>query len=379
MRKKKRTKKLYQKQSTIGGKRRVFYGRTLGEIKEKINKAKADHNNGLNIDDNPCFSHFAKMWLDSKSSTGESNKQNSKGIYKNHLAVLADIEVKKLNMVHLQTILNDMAANEDKKYSKKSMSNVKAAAVAIAELAVDSSYLNRNPFKKAKVPKSLKEDKPRQPLTDVQQDAITTYTAHRMAIPALIMYYCGLRRGEMLALVWGDFDFKANTISITKSISFEVKTGKPIGKKPKSRASIRTVRIPSCFVPQLKAARATAKSTIVCPAKRTSGYMSLQAYQRAWESYMQYLNACSEIEDSSGKLKMVGFTPFTAHQLRHTYATMLFTAGVDVLTARYLLGHEDIETTLKIYTHLTDEKRDKSITALNDYFAGKSKNPNASQ
>lgn len=67
---------------------------------------------------------------------------------------------------------------------------------------------------------------------------------------------------------------------------------------------------------------------------------------------------------------------FTPHQLRHTYATMLYDAGVDALTAQYLLGHSDLSTTMGIYTHLSETRKSKSITALNEYVSCKS---NASQ
>ncbi len=62
--------------------------------------------------------------------------------------------------------------------------------------------------------------------------------------------------------------------------------------------------------------------------------------------------------------------PFTIHQLRHTYATMLYNADVDLLTAQYLLGHDDAKTTLSIYTHLTNTQKARSIEKLNIYLAG---------
>lgn len=54
--------------------------------------------------------------------------------------------------------------------------------------------------------------------------------------------------------------------------------------------------------------------------------------------------------------------------LRHTYATMLFDADVDIKSAQKFLGHSDIEVTLSTYTHLTKFKEDKAIKALNDHL-----------
>ena len=60
---------------------------------------------------------------------------------------------------------------------------------------------------------------------------------------------------------------------------------------------------------------------------------------------------------------------FTAHQLRHTYATMLYDAGVDVKTAQDFLGHADPTVTMNIYTHLSSQKKEKAVQALQQHFA----------
>lgn len=66
--------------------------------------------------------------------------------------------------------------------------------------------------------------------------------------------------------------------------------------------------------------------------------------------------------------KIPAVEPFTAHQLRHTYCTMLYDAGVDILTAQKLLGHAAAETTMKVYTHLTQQKERQSIATLNAHI-----------
>ena len=57
--------------------------------------------------------------------------------------------------------------------------------------------------------------------------------------------------------------------------------------------------------------------------------------------------------------------PFTPHQLRHTFCTLMYFAGVDVLTARDQMGHKDISVTLGIYTSL-----DKKIQEEEDQSSG---------
>ena len=59
--------------------------------------------------------------------------------------------------------------------------------------------------------------------------------------------------------------------------------------------------------------------------------------------------------------------------LRHTYSTMLYDAGVDVKSAQKFLGHADITTTLKVYTHLSEQKEQQAINALNAHLSGAKK------
>ena len=63
---------------------------------------------------------------------------------------------------------------------------------------------------------------------------------------------------------------------------------------------------------------------------------------------------------------------FTAHDLRHTYATALYDAGVPVKAAQYFLGHADIRVTLDLYTHLSKEReaasRNQMVKYLDDWL-----------
>ena len=61
----------------------------------------------------------------------------------------------------------------------------------------------------------------------------------------------------------------------------------------------------------------------------------------------------------------------TPHWLRHTFITLMYLAGVDVMTAMEQAGHSNIQTTMAIYTHLDKEYKQKSINKMDDYISGK--------
>jgi len=101
-----------------------------------------------------------------------------------------------------------------------------------------------------------------------------------------------------------------------------------------------------------------------------------------WESYLADLNIKYGDFSPFEKRPTSKFDPkgvpfviprITPHWLRHTFATMLYFAGVDVLTAKEQLGHADIQTTLRIYTHLDQQRKEKSMNKLNDYLKSASR------
>ncbi len=86
-------------------------------------------------------------------------------------------------------------------------------------------------------------------------------------------------------------------------------------------------------------------------------------------SYLGYLNLkAGGRRGSRSNPKLQVIEEFTAHQLRHTYSSMLYDVGVDPKSAQKFLGHADLQVTLKIYTHLSEEKERGAVEALNRFL-----------
>lgn len=186
-----------------------------------------------------------------------------------------------------------------------------------------------------------------------------------MGYPAMIMLYCGLRRGELLALRWSDVDLEKDTITVNKAV--EILTNQATIKPPKSKARFRTIPIPSILHDVLDEVKGN-KDELVCPSKNGE-VMTGSAWSSAWYSYMNHLNLyCGGKNASRSSPRIQAFEKFSAHMLRHTYATMLYDAGVDIKSAQYFLGHASIELTLSIYTHLTPYKVDQAIGSFNAHL-----------
>ena len=63
-----------------------------------------------------------------------------------------------------------------------------------------------------------------------------------------------------------------------------------------------------------------------------------------------------------------GSSILTPHYFRHNYASILYNAGIDVLSAKKFLGHSNVKTTLEIYSHLSKEKEDANAAAVRGVF-----------
>ena len=376
---KKREDKRYEKKITVGRNfdgslnRISVYAATQKELERKVAEIKVQIEQGIYLSsDTALFGAIAENWIEHfKPTISEKMRLRYKGIIRGKLQPLAEMRVRDLRPMHLQVIINEMAKDG---YAQKSMQMVKQTASQVLDLAMQNDLVYRNVFEKIKVPHVDAEE--RQPITEEQRELIlNTWEGHRMGVPALIMLYCGLRRGELLALLWTDIDFKAKTLSVSKAA--DMPTNATTMKKPKTKAGTRIVPIPDAIMPALLRARREAISMYVCPAMHTGDIMSAQAYTEAWSSYMHYLNLCAggrdkvRTKNENGKVCFIpavqAMEPFTAHQLRHSYATMLYDADVDVKTAQKLLGHADFSVTMKIYTHLSTEKESAGIEKLNQH------------
>lgn len=359
----------YQKSITIGRRpdgtyiRKSVYGKTQKELELHVAEMLQEIESGIFVQDAGArFNDVVKLWAAQYYPPEKKRWYDGQvGYMKKHLQpVLGGVKLKDIRKHHLQTIINNMA---EKDYSTSTMKKVKQIGVAIMQVAIENKIIRDNPFITVTVPRIKPEE--RRALTDDEVKLLTdTWQGHRMGPAAMIMLYCGLRRGEMIPLTWDDIDFDRKIITVDKAVANV--SNQPIIKGPKSAAGYRDIPMPQLLLDMLKTV--DRKSKYVCP-NAEGGLMSEIAYRRAWQSYLHYLNLAAGGRDASrSNPKIQAIDHITAHMLRHTYASMLYDAGVDLKSAQRFLGHSDIEVTLKIYVHLSKYKEDASIDALNQHL-----------
>lgn len=368
---KKRPDGLYRADINLGrrsdGKynRKTVYAPTIRELENKIQAIKNEANNGILSGEAQkiTFEQLSNIWLDSFTpNASQRTRANYRSLLRGRVwSVFGDRYINTLVLSDLQKVLNEEAKRG---ISKSTLTKIKGLSTAIMNLAIDNRLIMQNPFTKAKIP-DVKAKK-RTAITEEQRDIIIKYwRGHRMGLAAMIMLLCGLRRGELFALEWSDIDLENNRITINKAIASNEQNF-PYLKKPKTDSGIRVVPIPQILKDALKCIEC--KQGLLYPAPN-GDFIRETTFAHAWQGYLSYLNQCAGGKKGSRwHPPIIKMQPFTPHQLRHTYATLLYSSGVDILTAQYLLGHSDFKITMGIYTHLEQSKKQYSIQQLNEYL-----------
>lgn len=250
-------------------------------------------------------------------------------------------------------VIQDLQRAKAMGYSRTVVNSRRTIYNNILNYSVAQGWIPWNVAQGIKLPKGLPASKRSAP-TDEQIRAVIAGKNLPFGMFAFLCLCTGLRKGEALALLKSDIT--GDVIRVTKSLTFLDGTA-PKVKAPKSEAGVREVPIVSLLKGPLEAYKSTIDGNVLFPSRSYNGspggsYLSQSNYDTAWAAY------CAA----------AGVGDLTAHQLRHGTATLLFEAGVDVYTARKILGHAKVTTTMEIYTELREAKEKQSIEKLNEYL-----------
>jgi integrase len=185
-------------------------------------------------------------------------------------------------------------------------------------------------------------------------------SAGRLYVLAMVSLFTGMRRNEVLALKWGRVDLDRNIIEVHESLE-QTKAHGIRFKSPKSKAGRRNITLPDILINALREYRKSQlelrmklgggklQDDNLLFSKLEGGPLSPAAISTAWGEYMA----------------RIGMPGVTFHALRHTHASQLIDAGVDVVTISKRLGHAKPDITLRVYAHLFRKDDSKAAAAIN--------------
>ena len=345
------------------------YGKTQKEANKKADELRVSLRKGIDISSsNDSFKVWAAYWLASKKSEVSFDRykslQSKSDVW---VKEIGNAQITQIKPYELQTILFDIASNNPhtgEAMAKKTIRGYVQVIGAIFDFAIDNRIIDYNPATKLKIPQTATATKQRRALTKEERKRVMEFE-HRAQPSAMLMMMSGLRRGEATALQWSDIDFKNNTISVTKSYNFKTKEF----KTPKNGKS-RIVKVPQKLINYLNTLPKISPYVLT---NAKGQMMTDDSWKRLYQSYMIDMNIEYGFGGSVNKhannvqIPMVIQT-FTPHELRHTFCTTMYEAGIDTMTAKDQMGHADIQTTMSIYTHLSAAHKDTQVNKLDAFY-----------
>ncbi len=163
----------------------------------------------------------------------------------------------------------------------------------------------------------------------------------------LLLILTGMRRGELLGLEWPDIDLQTGTLRIIRTSQYTAQRG-IYTDTPKTDSSARPLSIPGELVELLTRYRTEQEAQRVQLGDRWDpAWTEHPRLFTQWDGKPMHPNAPYQAMQKI--LQREGLPAFSLHSLRHTNATLLIGAGVDVRTVSGRLGHSQTSTTLNIY------------------------------
>ena len=357
--------KRYRAKVTVGhtadGKPIVKYasGKTRKELAKAVEELKRIYIDGLpeqRLD--ITFGQYAVDWYVAykEPNIGQTSRNHYATIFNRHLfPVLADRQMRSIRAEELQILLNSKS-----EMGSTSIGYMTSILRRVFGLAHSQGIIDRNPAASLIRP-SAKKDSRRALTEEETQAALSVMQTHPHGVILAVLYYTGMRRGEMAGLQWKDIDFANDIIHVRRDMDFVTRDFGEV----KTPAAIRDIPIPKELRAILWPRRGIGEA-LVCPPPRGRLWNNSMLHT-VWLNLMQDMyKAEPDIEHKETKGGTISI--LTAHYFRHNYASILYNNNVDVLYAKNVLGHASVHTTLSIYTHLSKQKSTSNADIVRQAF-----------
>lgn len=353
----------YRIRRTVGYKangtpiKKSFYGSCKSEAEDKANKYMNQIEKGMSLDfEQVTINDFLYKWLFQvkKNEVKPSSFQSYEGTYRNYIkeSNIAAQSVYNTKSIHIQEYYNKLAKTKTYSQIKKLHKLLKQ----FFNYAEKEGYCLKNPCNNVTIPnKSNNQDKNTQ-LEYFNEDEIKqlkkAFKHHKLYNLILMALGTGLRQGELLALKWENVNLDEKYIQVIETVKkvyiFDENGNKElqtIYQKPKTQHSVRKVDLPNKLV------------DVLSKMDKDSAFVFHSDNGEPISAKTLFGNWKKVLNDNN-----IPYKKF--HALRHTYATMLLSRGVDLKTVQDLMGHSDITIT-QIYLHVLPRTKTDAVNRIN--------------
>lgn len=339
-------KKRYATNITLPTGQKIYVSAsTKEEFDRKIQQAKMEVQAGVDITKVPTFRDYAELWMETYKSPAKL-RPTSYALIRHMLdahvvSYFGDMRLRDVTPMHIHAWMNGLSG-----YSNSLQSKCIQIVKGIFRTAVDNGLILKSPVTSDVKPCGART-REEEPLTNGQAQALleSLNGTGRSYTFCLIALSTGMRRGEILGLMWSDIDWANGVIHVRHNKAFpQGKSDAPVTEMMKTDAALRDIPLSRPLKRHLAECRLASHSEYVLSTDDGKS-LNKNVFRGLWDV----------VKRRSAKL---GFDCHP-HLLRHTFITMMFEAGLDVKQVQYLAGHTMPDMTLRVYTHYRRKSREQ--------------------
>lgn len=385
---------------TSGGKRHAIYAKTLEELREKEALIQRDKSDGIRTDaKNTTVNDIYDLWVGLKKGLKDNTFQNYKYMYQTFVySDFGKLKITQLKKSDVRRFYNMLADERQLKIS--TIDSIHTVLHQVLQLAVEDDYLRNNPadnaLKELKQAHHFGEEKRRALTLEEQQIFLSfldkSHQYNHWKPIFTVMIGAGLRVGEVTGLRWEDIDMEQGMISVNHTLIYynHAVGGCYFGvNTPKSKAGFRTIPMTDEVKRAFEQEKYYQKECGITCQVRVDGmtnfifvnrFGNVQHQGTLNKALRRIMRDCNqEILDHAKQKAPVLLPRFSCHSLRHTFATRLCEAGVNIKVIQDVLGHADFSTTMNIYTDATKDLKKKEFSNFGDYMNANRKSMDGGQ
>lgn len=351
---------------------------TYREVEEELKRIAVGRlDNTLSKGDNMTFSQVYEEWLETykttvKPTTLESVTAKMKAV----LPYLRHLKLKKIGHRTCQNMINSLM--DDGRYKRSTVINYKMCAAKVFRYCEKQGYIAKNPMKFVEVPRSKEDffysesdrlDENRKYWTKAETIKFLELARAELKFHDFVMFrillFTGMRKGELHALHWNDINFDTGEVKILKTLA--TIDGVDILQKPKTKTSLRSVTLDKETLQHLKTWRKEQRENYLALGNKIMWDNNPPIFSHPEGKYFP-LSHLNNVMSYNFYLHHPDFYKITVHQMRHTHASLLFESGATVKDVQWKLGHQDIQTTYNIYTHVTETKEKATFDSFANFM-----------
>lgn len=346
-------------------KRGSVYAKDTETLKARI----ADVRQRLNADQPPVDSKLTvATWCDQwivkslrVSQRATSTKENYERLLVTHVRPgdFGSIQLRKLRPTDVEKFMDSLARKGLSASTRRSVFNV---LNLMLEGARKNKLIGENPIRRGELhrPQTERVEQRFLSVEEVEELISNVHGDHYVNVLRLIAA-TGLRKGEALALEWWHVDIKNRVLRVRQTLS-RLNGGLTSGK-PKSRNSNRDVDLAPEVVALLQRQKKLQQEQRRAAGDQWGGDAHAYVFTSAMGAPLEPRNLLRAVESA---VKRTGIDPtgIGVHTFRHSAASDMLLANVPMHLVSRILGHDDIQTTVNTYGHITQESKRAALEGL---------------